>query len=115
MRRHLPGLLHVRLQPVQIAADGTSRPCAYATDGELVFGKLERQDFDEIWNGPNAQDLRRAMLTWDYPSLCNTCWFTDTVAPPRGSAVRGRRSCARWGPRRSTGRAHAAGGRRRRT
>jgi hypothetical protein len=44
---------------------------------ELELGNLSEQDFDEMWNGPTAQDLRRAHYTWDYPSLCKTCRFSD--------------------------------------
>ena len=46
-----------------------------------MLGHLAEQDFDSIWNGPNALDLRRAMATWDYPSLCSSCRFTDKLGP----------------------------------
>ena len=81
MKRHLPGYCINVFNRVQIDADGTITPCAYATDDDLVLGELSDQSIDEIWNSPNAQDLRRAMLTWDFPSLCKTCMFTD-LAPP---------------------------------
>jgi hypothetical protein len=56
-----------------------------ATEGELSLGNLSNQDFDEIWNGPNARDLRRAHFTWDYPSLCKSCRLTDL--PPAKSQL----------------------------
>jgi radical SAM protein with 4Fe4S-binding SPASM domain len=81
MKRHLPGYCINVFNRVQIDADGTITPCAYATDDDLVFGQLSDTPLDEIWNSPNAQDLRRGMLTWDYPSLCKTCMFTDLARP----------------------------------
>ena len=81
MKRHLPGYCINVFNRVQIDADGTITPCAYATDDDLVLGQLSDTALDEIWNSPNAQDLRRAMLTWDYPALCKTCYFTDKMGP----------------------------------
>ncbi len=81
IKRYLPGYCLNALNRVQVDADGTVTPCAYATDGELVLGELSDETLDEIWNSPNAQDLRRGMLTWDFPSLCKTCMFTN-LAPP---------------------------------
>jgi radical SAM protein with 4Fe4S-binding SPASM domain len=81
MKRHLPGYCINVFNRVQIDADGTITPCAYATDDDLVLGQLSDATLGEIWNSPNAQDLRRAMLTRDLPSLCKTCMFTD-LAPP---------------------------------
>ena len=62
------------------SVDGDVSPCGLATEGELILGNLAEQDFDEIWNGPTARDLRRAHYTWDYPSLCKTCRFVDLAA-----------------------------------
>jgi radical SAM protein with 4Fe4S-binding SPASM domain len=81
MKRHLPGYCINVFNRVQVDADGTITPCAYATDDDLVLGQLSDQPLEEIWNSPNAQDLRRGMLTWDFPSLCKTCMFTN-LAPP---------------------------------
>jgi radical SAM protein with 4Fe4S-binding SPASM domain len=81
MKRHLPGYCVNVFNRVQIDADGTVTPCAYATDDDLVLGQMSDSPLDEIWNSPNAQDLRRAMLTRDLPSLCKTCMYTDLAAP----------------------------------
>ena len=81
MRHHVPGYCINVENRMQIDADGTVTPCAYATDDDLVLGALATQDLDEIWNSPNAQDLRRGMLTWDYPSLCSTCMHTNKIGP----------------------------------
>jgi radical SAM protein with 4Fe4S-binding SPASM domain len=81
MKRYLPGYCFNVFNRVQVDADGTITPCAYATDQELVLGELSDQPLEEIWNSPNAQDLRRGMLTWDFPSLCKTCMFTDLARP----------------------------------
>jgi len=81
MRHHLPGYCINVQNRVQIDADGTITPCAYATDDDLVLGHLAEQDLEQIWNGANARDLRRAMVTWDYPSLCKSCMHTNKLAP----------------------------------
>ena len=85
-----PGLLQERLQPASDHAEGTISPCSLDSDGELVMGSLRKQDFDEIWNGPNARDLRRAhtpgtirasarhaaMSTAPSRRLCSRFWTT---------------------------------------
>ncbi len=81
MKRYLPGYCMNVFNRVQVDADGTITPCAYATDDDLILGQLSDDSLDEIWNSPNAQDLRRGMLTWDYPSLCKTCMFTNLPPP----------------------------------
>jgi len=81
MRHHVPGYCVNVHNRVQIDAGGTVTPCAYATDDDLVLGSLATQGLDEVWNGANARDLRRGMLTWDYPSLCKSCMFTDKLGP----------------------------------
>ena len=90
MKRHLPGYCINVFNRVQVDADGTITPCAYATDDDLVLGRLGDQELDEIWNSPNAQDLRRGMLTWDSRASARRCMFTDV--PARRSTCR---SCAR--------------------
>ena len=79
MRHVIPGYCKYAYNRLQITSDGTITPCAYAADGELELGSLADQDFDEIWNGPTARDLRRSMVTGDYTTLCKTCRFTDTL------------------------------------
>jgi radical SAM protein with 4Fe4S-binding SPASM domain len=81
MKRYVPGYCVNVYDRIQIEFDGKVTPCAYATDNDLVLGSLDNQSFDEIWNSPNARDLRRAMVTWDYPSLCTGCLFTDKPRP----------------------------------
>ena len=77
MKRYLPGYCMTVWNRIHVSANGQCTPCCYATGGDLVLGSLVTQDFDEIWNSPTAQDLRRSMATWDYPSLCSTCYFVD--------------------------------------
>jgi radical SAM protein with 4Fe4S-binding SPASM domain len=83
MKRYLPGYCLNVFNRMQVDAEGVVTPCAYATDDDLVLGRLGDETLDEVWNGPNAQDLRRAMLTWDHPSLCKTCMFTNLAGPER--------------------------------
>src|SRR2546430_2577075 len=77
MKRFVPGYCMTVWNRVHVNTQGVYTPCCYATGGDLVLGDLRKQDFDEIWNSPNALDLRRSMETWDYPALCSTCYFTD--------------------------------------
>jgi radical SAM protein with 4Fe4S-binding SPASM domain len=79
MKHLVPGYCMNVYNRLQVHVNGQVDPCAYATDGDLQLGTLLEQDFDEIWNGPNARDLRRAMATWDYPSLCESCLFTNRI------------------------------------
>ncbi|HZO60413.1 MAG TPA: radical SAM protein [Solirubrobacterales bacterium] len=81
MKRFVPGYCMTVWNRLHVNSRGECTPCCYATSGDLVLGDLRKQDFDEIWNSPNAVDLRRSMATWDYPSLCSTCYFTDKPAP----------------------------------
>jgi radical SAM protein with 4Fe4S-binding SPASM domain len=78
--RH-PGFCKYAYDRLQIELDGNVEPCGLATEGELVLGNLKQQDFEEIWNGPPARDLRRAHYTWDYPSLCASCRYVDRLGP----------------------------------
>ena len=39
----------------------------------------------DVWRGVNAQDLRRAHLSWDYPAPCTTCPRTVGTEPPGAS------------------------------
>ncbi len=78
--RH-PGYCKYAYDRLQIELDGKVEPCGLATEGELVLGDLAEQDFAEIWNGPAAQDLRRAHHTWDYPSICASCRYVDLPEP----------------------------------
>jgi radical SAM protein with 4Fe4S-binding SPASM domain len=77
--RH-PGFCKYAYDRLQIELDGKVEPCGLATEGELILGNLAHQDFDEIWNGPTARDLRRAHYTWDYPSICASCRYVDKPA-----------------------------------
>jgi radical SAM protein with 4Fe4S-binding SPASM domain len=81
MKRFVPGYCMTVWNRVHVNTQGQCTPCCYATGGDLVLGDLRTQDFDEIWNSPTALDLRRSMATWDYPSLCSTCYFVDKPAP----------------------------------
>jgi radical SAM protein with 4Fe4S-binding SPASM domain len=81
MSFYAPGYCRSAYGRLRIEPDGEVAPCCAAGVGELVLGHLDAEDFDEIWNGTNAQDLRRGMVTWDYPTRCSTCRFLDRVEP----------------------------------
>jgi MoaA/NifB/PqqE/SkfB family radical SAM enzyme len=82
LRLRHPGYCFLAHSRIRLNASGNVAPCGYATYGELTLGDLAQQDLDAIWNGVNAQDLRRGMLTGDVPSLCRTCFRHDPT-PPR--------------------------------
>jgi glutamate-1-semialdehyde 2,1-aminomutase len=81
MHRRHPGFCKYSYDRLQIELSGDVEPCGLATEGELILGNLAEQDFDEIWNGPSARDLRRGHYTWDYPSLCKSCRYVDLEPP----------------------------------
>ncbi len=73
MRRFYPGYCAQAANRIKVNANGDVYPCCVADRGQLRLGNLERQPFEEVWNGPEARDLRRAMLTQDLPVLCQNC------------------------------------------
>ena len=79
MRRRHPGYCASAAMGVQVRTDGLVTPCCFTSERDLPLGHLGEQGFDEIWNGPAARDLRRAMQTWDYPEPCATCHMTRRV------------------------------------
>jgi radical SAM protein with 4Fe4S-binding SPASM domain len=81
MRLHFPGFCRNVMNKIRIEADGNVAPCCYATEGQLSLGNLNDQDFEEIWNGTEAQDLRRAMYCGDLPSLCAQCRINEPMGP----------------------------------
>ena len=73
MRYMHPGFCRQAYNRVRIEVDGNVTPCCYATEGQLRLGNLGDPDFNEVWNGVAAQDLRRGMYTGDVPMLCQNC------------------------------------------
>jgi len=83
-RRYFFGYCLQSVNRVKVNADGTVYPCCVADGGQLALGNLRERDFESIWNGPEAQDLRRAMVTQDLPALCRDCSFTSGwTLPPQ--------------------------------
>ena len=79
MKRLFPRFCRNAYGRLRIDSDGDVSPCCYATQGELSLGNLQHQDFDEIWNSAEAQDLRRGMFSGDVPALCQSCRYHDLV------------------------------------
>jgi MoaA/NifB/PqqE/SkfB family radical SAM enzyme len=50
-----------------IDTNGDVRPCCYAS---ICFGNLLRQDFQSIWNGPQARQMRQNFLDNVIPEAC---------------------------------------------
>ncbi len=81
LQRTLPGYCPFVMSSVRVDVRGDVAPCCYDVTGELSFGNLGRSDFEDLWNGPTARDLRRAMQTGDLPSLCEGCRFVGSPPP----------------------------------
>ncbi len=79
MRFRHPGFCKYAYDRFRLRADGYISPCGLDCDGELEWGNLAKQPFEELWNGPAAQDLRRGHYTWDYASICKSCRYVDLV------------------------------------
>jgi hypothetical protein len=83
----LPGFCEEVWGRIRIHRSGRVEPCMYAASGELTLGKIgNRRSLVDVWRGVNAQDLRRAHLSWDYPAPCTTCPRTVGTQPPGASA-----------------------------
>lgn len=83
-RRFFPSYCLQSVNRVKINADGSVYPCCVADLDQLRLGNLNEKSFEEIWNGPESRDLRRAMLTQDLPALCEGCSFTrGWTLPPQ--------------------------------
>ena len=81
MKLFFPGFCRNAYNRLRVDSEGDVAPCCYATEGELSLGNLNETDFDSIWNGSEARDLRRGMLTNDVPALCQSCRFHDVIPP----------------------------------
>jgi len=81
-RRFFPGYCLQSIDRVKVQADGNVYPCCMGGGDQLVLGNLNQKSFEEIWNGPESQDLRRGMLTQDLPSLCRGCSFVSGFLLP---------------------------------
>lgn len=71
--RFYPGYCWQSLDRVKVGVDGSLYPCCKGDGDELKLGNVFEQDFEAVWNGPEAQDLRRGMLTGDLPRMCRGC------------------------------------------
>lgn len=84
LARLRPGYCRFVHSGLRVTVEGDVSPCGYGAPGELSLGNLRAQEFEAIWNGPTAQDLRRAMLSGDLPAVCDDC-VHSRVPPPTES------------------------------
>jgi radical SAM protein with 4Fe4S-binding SPASM domain len=85
LRRFYPGYCVQSAMRLKVNADGDSYPCCVGDGPTLRLGNLERQSFEDVWNGPEARDLRRGMMTDDVPGICRGCVHRDGwVLRPQG-------------------------------
>lgn len=76
-----PGYCTMSVDRIKVTVDGNVHPCCVAEGDNLVLGNLHKQTFQEVWNGPNAQELRRAMLVQQLPEICRKCGFHTAYIP----------------------------------
>ncbi|MDO8349245.1 MAG: radical SAM protein [Planctomycetota bacterium] len=79
---YFPGYCVLSVDRIKVSSNGDVHPCCVAGGDDLRLGNLQNATFQEIWNGPTSQDLRRAMLTHDLPGLCRNCNFHTAWIPP---------------------------------
>ncbi len=56
-----------------ISWNGRVLPCIYNANHEYVLGDLNKQRFNDIWNGEMMVALRRSMLNGSYAKICKPC------------------------------------------
>ncbi|PIE67496.1 MAG: hypothetical protein CSA23_03455 [Deltaproteobacteria bacterium] len=65
-----PGICTMPWSHCWVNNDGTVRPCCIHSK---PMGNLLKQTFDEIWNGPEYQELRRTINSENPPPICSKC------------------------------------------
>jgi len=73
LRHRSPGFCEQVAYRIRVDLDGEVYPCCRGGNGDLALGPLTEKSFADIYNGPAARDLRRAMYTADLPALCVGC------------------------------------------
>ncbi len=58
---------------LMITWDGLVVPCCTMYDAQWVYGNLNEESFDEIWNGDSRQELIQLHESGDYPPVCKWC------------------------------------------
>lgn len=54
--------------------DGTLVGCEFDYELSTAWGNVNESSFDEIWNNPMAQKMRKAILEWkNRPTFCEQC------------------------------------------
>ena len=81
LRRYYPGYCIQSVDRIKVNVDGRVYPCCMGDAGQLALGNLFEKSFQEIWNGPEARDLRRGMMTGDVPGICQGCSFHTSWDP----------------------------------
>ena len=82
MKHHVPGYCINVLNRVQVDADGHDH-AVRVRDRRRPRARPSSATRTSTRSGtaPTRSDLRRGMPTWDFPSLCKTCMFTDQARP----------------------------------
>jgi radical SAM protein with 4Fe4S-binding SPASM domain len=57
--------------------DGRVTPCCADYDGQLIVGKADEQNLQEIFNGPEMRVLRKQHLKKQWSGLCGQCSFYE--------------------------------------
>lgn len=70
---------------VSVSEDGDVYPNCCPDWVAMPLGNLHRQSWDEVWNGPQAQELRRSMLDGDL-RYCDRHWCPHIQSAEQGLA-----------------------------
>jgi len=57
--------------------DGRVTPCCADYDGQLIVGRADEQNLEEIFNGPAMRALRKQHLRKKWSGLCDQCSFYE--------------------------------------
>src|SRR5262245_21718905 len=92
IRRDHPGFCDQAMMYLKVNPDGESYPCCKAPR-ELRLGNVFEVGLDGVWNSTVAQDMRRRMLSGDYPEPCRDClFFTYSRTTAAAGEIPGRES-----------------------
>jgi len=61
---------------LKVGPDGSAYPCCLAPE-EFLLGNVFEQDFEEVWNGEMARNLRATYNAGRLPEPCRGCLIRE--------------------------------------
>lgn len=59
---------------VSVQSNGNVVPCCFSWWDDIIYGNINEQSLEEIWNGPAVARLREQHATQNYPDICARCY-----------------------------------------